>query len=59
MALNEEAGLAIDADTILPMWSGDRLDLGWAVTSLWYSNHPEARAAARRAGPHQGLDRAA
>ena len=44
VAINDESGLAIDSETVVPMWSGDRLDLGWAVTSLWYSNHPEARA---------------
>jgi hypothetical protein len=40
-ARNRERGLVIDSTTALPQWGGERLDLGWAVTSLWYANHPE------------------
>ena len=39
--LNADHGLDIDAGTAIPMWGGEGLDLGWAVTSLWYANHPE------------------
>jgi len=37
--LNAHHRLAIDARTVVPMWGGERLDLGWAVTSLWCTNH--------------------
>jgi hypothetical protein len=47
--LNAKQGLDIDSDTAIPMWGGEGLDLGWAVTSLWYSNHPAALTLARAA----------
>jgi hypothetical protein len=40
-ARNHAAGIPIDANTIIPMWGGERLDLGWAVTSLWYGTDPD------------------
>lgn len=42
---NDAAGITIDPSTIVPHWAGESLDLGWAVTSLWYSNHPDRLAA--------------
>ena len=39
-AANEAAGLEIHARTALPSWTGDRLDLGWAISVL----HPLAAA---------------
>jgi len=41
VVLNAKHCLDIDAGTAIPMWGGEHLDLGWAVTSLWYSNHPD------------------
>jgi hypothetical protein len=38
---NEHDGHTIDAATAISKWGGEGLDLGWAVTSLWYANHPE------------------
>jgi hypothetical protein len=38
---NEDEGHSIDATTPIAKWGGEGLDLGWAVTSLWYSNHRE------------------
>ncbi len=37
---NRGHGVPIDASTAVPQWGGETLDLGWAVTSLWYANHP-------------------
>jgi hypothetical protein len=42
---NEVDGHPIDPTTTIPRWAGESLDLGWAVTSLWYSNHPAELAA--------------
>ena len=42
---NQELGLDIDPTTTIPQWGGERLDLGWAVTSLWYANHLDQLAA--------------
>ena len=39
---NADAGHTIDPTTAIPKWGGESLDLGWAVTSLYYSNHPDA-----------------
>ena len=39
-AANEAAGLKIHARTALPNWTGDRLNLGWAISVL----HPLAAA---------------
>jgi hypothetical protein len=58
---NEHAGHTMDAGTVVPRWGGESLDLGWAVTSLYYSNHREqwarhlAQASALRAKAHPGL----
>ena len=41
---NRARGLAIDARTALPLWCGERLDLGWAIDVL----HPAANPAAYR-----------
>ena len=65
VAANEARGVAIDSRTVIPMWTGDRLDLGWAVTSLWYANHLERltadNAADRAAGrvPYPAAEAAA
>jgi len=39
--LNRAAGVVIEPSTIVPQWGGESLDLGWAVTNLWYTNHPD------------------
>jgi len=41
---NAADGHTIDASTSVSKWGGEGLDLGWAVTSLWYANHPEELA---------------
>lgn len=41
---NREQGITVDARTTVPQWHGDHFDLGYAVTGLWYKNHPEALA---------------
>jgi hypothetical protein len=51
---NAEHGLDIDASTAIPQWGGESLDLGWAVTSLWYANH---RNSLRRWPPDRRLVR--
>ena len=33
-ALNEAVGLHLDANTTRPSWSGERLDVGWAIGVL-------------------------
>jgi hypothetical protein len=45
-AHNRESGVDVDALTTIPRWHGEGLDLGHAVSSLWYANHPEDHAAA-------------
>jgi hypothetical protein len=42
---NTQTECRIDSTTIIPKWGGEGLDLGWAVTSLYYANHPERRRA--------------
>ena len=44
IATNRAHGLTIDARTGLPIWCGERLDLGWAIDVL----HPAAQPAAPR-----------
>jgi hypothetical protein len=48
-------GLDIDARTALPSWTGERLDLGWALDVL----HPLANPPSRGPGGHAGHDREA
>ncbi len=42
------AGIEIGADTATPSWSGERLDLDWAMHVLW---RPRREPAAERAAP--------
>jgi hypothetical protein len=42
---NGAAGLGITPSTLLPQWGGERMDLGGAVSALWYRNHPDQLAA--------------
>ena len=44
VAANGARGLTIDAQTGLPSWCGERLDLGWAIDVL----HPATQSAAPR-----------
>jgi hypothetical protein len=49
LATNRSHGLLIHARTGLPSWSGERLDLGWAIGAL----HPACNPAAYRPTGHE------